>query len=189
MSFHNSCQNIHLIHENGSTLLHVEARRRNGEVVARTIRLDRHIGNTDGMSPLAPQTMDNHTTNTHSSPLTGWFIWGGSNFTESSNDIQLEHTERGPKLTAYLRKNDGGYRELQGIYLADKIANEDGHLVFLVSYPFCLLSSLGWGCVNVVGVGTLSLIKSHRWEELIDRWSMSCYLDKFVNCYWCLHSE
>ncbi|PWY90435.1 Cyanovirin-N [Aspergillus sclerotioniger CBS 115572] len=108
MSFHNSCQNIHLIHENGSTLLHVEARRRNGEVVARTIRLDRHIGNTDG-----------------------WFIWGGSNFTESSHDIQLEHTERGPKLTAHLRKNDGGYRELQGIYLADKIANEDGHLVFL----------------------------------------------------------
>ncbi|GAT18807.1 hypothetical protein RIB2604_00103050 [Aspergillus luchuensis] len=107
MSFHNSCQNIHLIHEPGATFLHAEVRRANGEYVARKIRLDRHIGNTDG-----------------------WFLWGGSNFTETANDIQLEHTGRGPKLTAYLRKRDGGYRELQGLYLADKIANENGELVF-----------------------------------------------------------
>lgn len=50
MSFHNSCQNIHLIHEPGATFLHAEVRRANGEYVARKIRLDRHIGNTDGMS-------------------------------------------------------------------------------------------------------------------------------------------
>lgn len=62
----------------------------------------------------------------------GWFIWGGSNFTETANDIQLENTGRGPKLTAYLKKRDGGYRELQGLYLADKIANENGELVFKV---------------------------------------------------------
>lgn len=49
MSFHNSCQNIHLIHEPGATFLHAEVRRANGEYVARKIRLDRHIGNTDGM--------------------------------------------------------------------------------------------------------------------------------------------
>lgn len=51
MSFHNSCQNIHLIHEPGATFLHAEVRRANGEYVARKIRLDRHIGNTDGMIP------------------------------------------------------------------------------------------------------------------------------------------
>lgn len=68
----------------------------------------------------------------------GWFIWGGSNFTETAKDIQLENTGRGPKLTAYLRKRDGGYRELQGLYLADKIANENGELVFKV----CIILSL-----------------------------------------------
>lgn len=66
----------------------------------------------------------------------GWFIWGGSNFTETANDIQLENTGRGPKLTAYLKKRDGGYRELQGLYLADKIANENGELVFKVCTLF-----------------------------------------------------
>lgn len=69
----------------------------------------------------------------------GWFIWGGSNFTETANDIQLENTGRGPKLTAYLRKRDGGYRELQGLYLADKIANENGELVFKVCISPLLL--------------------------------------------------
>ncbi|PYH89051.1 Cyanovirin-N [Aspergillus ellipticus CBS 707.79] len=108
MSFHETCQNIHLIHENGATLLHCEVRRRNNEFVARTIRLDRHIGNTDG-----------------------WFLWGGSNFTETARDIQLVPSERGPKLTAFLRTKDGSHRELQGLYLADKIANKDGELVFL----------------------------------------------------------
>lgn len=73
----------------------------------------------------------------------GWFIWGGSNFTETANDIQLENTGRGPKLTAYLRKRDGGYRELQGLYLADKIANENGELVFKVCIPPNILLHCG----------------------------------------------
>lgn len=63
----------------------------------------------------------------------GWFIWGGVNFTQSAENIALEHTDRGPKLTAELHKRDGGFRERQGLFLADKIENRDGHLRFTVS--------------------------------------------------------
>ncbi|PYH46049.1 CVNH domain-containing protein [Aspergillus saccharolyticus JOP 1030-1] len=114
MSFHNSCRDIHLAFENDSTMLCCVARDCQGAIHHRKICLDVHIGNTDGYP--------------HRS---GWFIWGGENFTESAHDIRLEHTDRGPKLTAQLRMANGGYRERQGIFLADKIANEDGHLRFL----------------------------------------------------------
>ncbi|PYH86688.1 Cyanovirin-N [Aspergillus uvarum CBS 121591] len=108
MSFHSSSQDIHIVHEDGSTMLCCVARDRHGEFHPRKIRLDQHIGNTDG-----------------------WFIWGGQNFTETASDVRLEMTEYGPKLVANLRTHDGGSRGLQGIMLSDKIANEDGRLRFL----------------------------------------------------------
>lgn len=64
----------------------------------------------------------------------GWFLWGGVNFTQSAENIALENTDRGPKLTAELHKRDGGYRERQGLFLSDKIENRDGHLHFTVSW-------------------------------------------------------
>ncbi|RAH42397.1 CVNH domain-containing protein [Aspergillus aculeatinus CBS 121060] len=108
MSFHTSCQNIHLIKEDGRTILHAEVRRRNNEMVARTFPLDRHIGNANG-----------------------GFQWGGHDFSHSARDIELEQTERGPRLTAFLKGAGGEYRELQGLYLADRIKNEDGNLIYL----------------------------------------------------------
>ncbi|KKK17566.1 hypothetical protein ARAM_006354 [Aspergillus rambellii] len=63
--------------------------------------------------------------------MPGWFIWGGHNFTETARNVQLEFTERGPKLTADLAMKDGGSRGLQGLFLADKIMNVDGHLKFM----------------------------------------------------------
>lgn len=63
----------------------------------------------------------------------GWFIWGGRDFTHSAREIHLEHGANGPHLTAELPMRDGGYRERQGIDLADKIRNENGRLIFLVS--------------------------------------------------------
>ncbi|KAK1141833.1 hypothetical protein N8T08_008499 [Aspergillus melleus] len=108
MSFHNTCQNIKLSHENGCTVLSADVRDKSGHHIHRKIRLDDHIGNTDG-----------------------WFIWGGSNFTRSASNVTLEHTEWGPKLCADLRTHDGGSRGRQGLMLADKIANNDGHFKFL----------------------------------------------------------
>ncbi|ODM16666.1 hypothetical protein SI65_08173 [Aspergillus cristatus] len=107
MSFHSSSSDIHITHENGSTMLVCQVRDTHGKMNPRRIRLDDHIGNTDG-----------------------WFIWGGVNFTQSAENIALEHTDRGPKLTAELHKRDGGFRERQGLFLADKISNQDGHLKF-----------------------------------------------------------
>ncbi|RAL16162.1 CVNH domain-containing protein [Aspergillus homomorphus CBS 101889] len=108
MSFHQSCHDIHIVHEMGSTMLCCVARDNSGVGHPRKIRLDQHIGNTDG-----------------------WFIWGGENFTRSASDVRLEDSDRGPKLTAELLTRDGGSKGRQGIFLADKIANEDGHLRFL----------------------------------------------------------
>ena len=39
--------------------------------------------------------------------------------------------ERGHYLTADLPKRDGGYRERQGIELNDRIANDNGRLVYI----------------------------------------------------------
>ena len=65
--------------------------------------------------------------------MIGWFLWGGVNFTESAHNIQLENSDRGPKLTADLSKADGGSRGRQGLFLADKIENQNGNLKFTVS--------------------------------------------------------
>ncbi|KAF4179759.1 hypothetical protein CNMCM8927_003519 [Aspergillus lentulus] len=110
MSFHQSSQDIHIRQEDGCTLLLANVRDSHGQLIQRKIRLDDHIGNTDG-----------------------WFIWGGTNFTRTARNISLEHTAYGPKLCAELQTRDGGWsRGLQGIMLSEKIANNDGHLKFLI---------------------------------------------------------
>ncbi|KAF7183720.1 hypothetical protein CNMCM7691_004070 [Aspergillus felis] len=108
MSFHRSCEDIHIRQEDGATMLLAKVRDSHGHLVPRKIRLDDHIGNTDG-----------------------WFIWGGCNFTRTARNISLQHTEHGPKLCAELEMNGGGTRGLQGIMLSEKIGNNDGHLKFL----------------------------------------------------------
>ncbi|KAB8071670.1 Cyanovirin-N [Aspergillus leporis] len=108
MSFHQSCRNIHIKEKDGYTMLSAEVRDTQGKYHDRRIRLDDHIGNTDG-----------------------WFIWGGSNFTHSARNIVLEQTPWGPKLCADLPMKDGGSRGRQGMMLSDKIENVDGKLKFL----------------------------------------------------------
>jgi hypothetical protein len=54
-------------------------------------------------------------------------MWGGENFEDSANDIQLEGDNY---LTAELPMRDGGYRERQGIDLNKNIANINGQLTY-----------------------------------------------------------
>ncbi|PKY02328.1 Cyanovirin-N [Aspergillus campestris IBT 28561] len=108
MSFHLSSHDVHIREENGSTMLLAQVRDHTGKLCSRKIRLDDHIGNSDG-----------------------YFIWDGANFTRSARNIGLEASDRGPKLTADLEMHGGGTRGRQGLFLADKIANVDGHLKFL----------------------------------------------------------
>ncbi|OGM47928.1 hypothetical protein ABOM_002738 [Aspergillus bombycis] len=89
-------------------MLLAEVRNIQGRYIPRKIRLDDHIGNTDG-----------------------WFIWGGSNFSNSARNVTLEETPWGPKLCADLPMINGGSRGRQGMMLSDKIRNNDGHLKFL----------------------------------------------------------
>ncbi|KAJ5478767.1 hypothetical protein N7530_004276 [Penicillium desertorum] len=56
----------------------------------------------------------------------GYFTWKGVNFASSAREIRLE----GTLLTAELLKKSGSYRERQNIDLNDRIANENGDLVF-----------------------------------------------------------
>ena len=51
MSFHSSSSDIHITHENGSTMLLCHVRDTHGKMNPRRIRLDDHIGNTDGTTP------------------------------------------------------------------------------------------------------------------------------------------
>jgi hypothetical protein len=60
----------------------------------------------------------------------GWFMWDAENFSESAHDVRLEVDGSSVKLVANLTKRDGGYRELQGIDLNDRISNENGSFVF-----------------------------------------------------------
>ncbi|KAL1979791.1 hypothetical protein VTN96DRAFT_5198 [Rasamsonia emersonii] len=108
MSFHLTSEDIHLEFADDSTWLVAQVKDAHGRFHHNRVRLDKHIGNSDG-----------------------WFIWGGENFTRSARDIRLEHGPRGPKLTAELPMINGGFRERQGIDLADRIENRDGHLVYL----------------------------------------------------------
>ncbi|PIG79942.1 hypothetical protein AARAC_005512 [Aspergillus arachidicola] len=108
-SFHHTARNWRIRVENGITMFRVEVKDLHGNWVERTIRLDDHIGNTDG-----------------------WFIWGGNNFTSDAKEgsIRLEDTEWGPKLIAVMRSNNGGDRGEQGMLLGDKIENRNGELHF-----------------------------------------------------------
>ncbi|KAE8353368.1 Cyanovirin-N [Aspergillus coremiiformis] len=112
MSFHHSCRNIFIQPEHGQTILLADVRDTHGNYHHRKIRLDDHIGNTDG-----------------------WFLWGGSNFTRSARNVALENTPWGPKLCADLPMINGGLRGRQGMMLSDKIQNVDGRLKFSVVLP------------------------------------------------------
>lgn len=129
MSFHLTSQNIRIEFADNSTWLVADVRDANGHYHHNRVRLDKHIGNSDGEPDAKYQNDKSILT------LPGWFLWGGENFTLSARDIRLEHGPRGPKLTAELPKIDGGFRERQGIDLADKIENRNGHLVYLVGLP------------------------------------------------------
>lgn len=159
MSFHRSCEDIHIRQEDGYTLLLAKVRDSHGQLIPRKIRLDDHIGNTDGnIFPLALAQCHVHVQSKGSNIITsGWFIWGGNNFTRTARNISLEHTEHGPKLCAELEMRNGGSRGLQGIMLSEKIANNDGRLKFLVS----LSSSSNSSCVDSVRI-RLILMSENR---------------------------
>lgn len=109
MSFHVTSLDVRIEVEPGNvTYLCCASKDTNGNWVPNRMKLDDFIGNSDG-----------------------WFIWDGHDFTKSALNIRLEQGERGPKLTADLPKRDGGYRERQGIELADRIENQNGCLVYL----------------------------------------------------------
>ncbi|KAJ9298593.1 hypothetical protein DTO271G3_3560 [Paecilomyces variotii] len=109
MSFHVSCEDIRIeVMPGDATYLCCAGKDVDGNWHPNRLRLDDIIGNSDG-----------------------WFIWGGRDFTHSAREIHLEHGANGPHLTAELPMRDGGYRERQGIDLADKIRNENGRLIFL----------------------------------------------------------
>lgn len=59
-SFHHTARNWRIRQENGATLFRVEVKDMNGNWIERTIRLDDHIGNTDGILPysLHPGCLD-----------------------------------------------------------------------------------------------------------------------------------
>ncbi|KAF8421825.1 Cyanovirin-N [Tirmania nivea] len=103
MSFHASCENIHL---QGGHILVAKARSMNGNWCDSSIDLDHYIGNSDG-----------------------WFTWDGNNFSHSAKEITLSHRPDGLWLEGDLPCRDGGYRERQGIRLSDRISNVNGRLV------------------------------------------------------------
>jgi hypothetical protein len=88
--------------------------------------------------------------------ISGWFIWGGHNFTRTARNISLEHTEFGPKLCAELEMNNGGTRGLQGIMLSEKITNNDGHLKFLVSLSSSCMDSVKSRWILMSDIGSLT---------------------------------
>lgn len=134
MSFHHSCENIHIREENGKTSLLCHARDLKGNLVPNRIHLDDHIGNSDGIPfvPLFFCKLVGHQYLTRGIKI-GWFRWGCTNLTQNASNISLEHTDQGPKLTADLPMLNGGSRGRQGMFLGDKIENNNGHLKFRVS--------------------------------------------------------
>ena len=134
MSFHHSCENIHIREENGKTSLLCDARDLKGNLVPNRIHLDDHVGNSDG-TPLSLFFFHRLVEDQYliRGIKIGWFRWGFTNLTQSAKNIALEHTDQGPKLTADLPMSDGGSRGRQGMFLGDKIENNNGHLKFRVS--------------------------------------------------------
>ncbi|KAE8165103.1 Cyanovirin-N [Aspergillus tamarii] len=111
MSFHESCDLIRIEVRGDHTVLLAAAKTGNeDETEPAEIVLDEQIGNGDG-----------------------WFVRGGSNFTETAQEIELDFRDDGPWLTAYLTEVDGEERERQGINLAEHIGNDGGRLVWAVS--------------------------------------------------------
>ncbi|KZZ88473.1 Cyanovirin-N [Moelleriella libera RCEF 2490] len=85
-------------------ILHAYCQNADGDSVQSQIDLNGFIGNSDG-----------------------WFEWGGVDFTETAENIQLE----GSRLTAELYTVEGGTRERQGIELNDRIGNDNGQLSYI----------------------------------------------------------
>jgi hypothetical protein len=59
---------------------------------------------------------------------TGFFMWGGVNYSQTAKDISLK---QGHFLIATMKKEDGTWREPQGIDLGDRIQNLNGDLTFV----------------------------------------------------------
>ncbi|CEJ59960.1 hypothetical protein PMG11_08558 [Penicillium brasilianum] len=109
MSFHASATKIEL--EDGH-ILKATLRNSEGEEVDSELDLNKIIGNNDGS-----------------------FQWEGENFQDSAEDIEFSRDERDdgeaiPVLRAQLG-NLEGENVSADINLAERIANEDGHLVFI----------------------------------------------------------
>ena len=63
MSFHLSSHDIHIREEHGSTMLLAQVRDHTGKLCSRKIRLDDHIGNSDGERYLLPPSSVRYSTN------------------------------------------------------------------------------------------------------------------------------
>jgi len=101
MSFHATTESHRL---RDGHILECRCRNGHGDWVDSSLDLDQHIGNSDG-----------------------YFIWDGKDWSRSARLVNLEG---GHYLTAELPMRDGGHRERMGIELNDRIANEDGRLVY-----------------------------------------------------------
>lgn len=101
MSFSATTESHYLI---DGHILQCRCKDDDGNWVESRLDLNQHIGNSDG-----------------------WFKWDMQNFSNSAQNLNLEG---GHYLTADLPMAGGGYRERQGIELNDRIANDNGRLVY-----------------------------------------------------------
>ncbi|KAG5922925.1 hypothetical protein E4U42_005147 [Claviceps africana] len=100
MSFAASSQDIRL---EGKHMLHALCRDTDGNLQESSIDLNKFLGNQNG-----------------------YFIWGGENFSETADQVELE----GYILSAVMRAEDGQYAPRQIIDLNERITNDNGRLVF-----------------------------------------------------------
>lgn len=108
MSFHDSSRNIELV--NGR-ILSAQCRKIDGSWVPAALDINNFIWNDDGH-----------------------FKWGGKDFCKTAKDIQLTGST---VLSARLIRKDGSITSnLKVIDLSDRIANQDGELVYTVSLNY-----------------------------------------------------
>ncbi|KAJ5348223.1 Cyanovirin-N [Penicillium brevicompactum] len=108
MSFHKSCDLVRIEVRGDGTWLLAAAGNGHGENIPSQLRLDDHIGNSDG-----------------------YFSWQGHRFTQTAKNIQLSFRNDGVWLEADISEVNGGERGRQGINLSDHIENRGGKLVFV----------------------------------------------------------
>ncbi|CAI7637599.1 unnamed protein product [Penicillium bialowiezense] len=107
MSFHKSCDLIRIEVRGDGTWLLAAAGNGRGDNVPAQLRLDDHIGNSDG-----------------------YFTWQGKRFTETAKNIALSFRNDGVWLEGDITEFNGQERGRQGINLSDHISNNGGNLVF-----------------------------------------------------------